>query len=266
MKNWLLRLPEIIFLAALTICLIPAWLTAQETDSKLPLIITGHPDRPFFAYKSGDRIIGLGPDLADIILSNLAIPHENRFSGPWNRVQELARNGKVDLIAGLYRTIERETFLAFSEPFFDDPTSVFVAKHGNVTISNQQDLVDWRGTTLFGDSFGNHLDHFIENELRMNRVYATEEMFSLLLSDKVDYLIFGYYSGRIVARRMGVEDQVRVAMKRLVVEKICLALSRQSPYIHLLPAINREIRRLRDEGRIDELVRKYMIRFHLAAD
>ena len=114
-------------------------------------------------WREDDRIAGVGPDLAAMILSHLGIRHQSRYLGPWKRVQENARHGKVDLIAGIYRNIEREAYLDFSDPFCEDPTSVFVAKGKAFAITDRRDLVGRRGVTLFGDSFGDSMDRFIES-------------------------------------------------------------------------------------------------------
>ena len=241
----------------------PGWSIAQEGENQSPIIMTGHPDRPPFIYQDGERIVGFGPDFAAIVLSNMGIPYERRFVGPWKRVQELARQGEVDLIAGLYRNSEREAYLAFSETFFEDPSAVFVKKTKPFFLSSHLDLVGWRGVTLFGDSFGDPLDRFIEDRLRMNRVYSLDEMFDLLLKEKADYIIFGHYAGIVAASQLGISDEIIVAKKNLVVENVYLALSKKSPHIHLLPDINREIRRLREEGRIEDLINEHMRRFTL---
>lgn len=243
----------------------PGWIIAQDSAGNTPLILTGHPDRPPFVYQDGEQIVGFGPDLAGLVLSNLGVVYKSRFVGPWKRVQELARLGMVDMLAGLYRNSERETYLVFSESFFEDPTSIFVKRDNAVSISNVKDLIGLRGVTMFGDSFGEQLDRFIVDHLRMIRVYSLKEMFDLLMSEKVDYMVFGHYAGRVAANQMGFKDKIVVAKKKLVVENVYFAFSKKSPHIHLLPDINRELRRLREQGYIDALIDNHMNRYLLKA-
>lgn len=244
----------------------PNGINAQDSAANPPVIVTGHPDRPPLAYQDGAHIVGFLPDIAGIVFSKLGIPYQNRFMGPWKRVQALARMGEVDLITGLYRNSEREIYLVFSKPFFDDPTSVFVKKDKAIAVSNQNDLVGFRGVTLFGDSFGEQFDQFIADHLRMVRVYSPKEMFDLLLSEKVDYMIFGHYAGRVAASQRGFNDQIAVAKKELLVTKICFAFSKKSPHVHLLPDINRELDKLREQGAIDALIDEQMRRYLLKAN
>lgn len=256
---------KIILILLLTVVFPSAWGNAQQGDSEAPILITGHPDRPPFIYRDGDQIVGLGPEFAGIVLSNLEVAYESHSMGPWKRVQEFARQGKVDLIAGLYRNSQRETYLAFTIPFMEDPTSVFVKKEKAFAISTRQDLVGWRGVTLFGDSFGEQMDRFMDNQLRMIRVYAIEDMFDLVLSEKADYMIFGHYAGRVAAIRMGLENVILVAKKNLVVEKVYFALSKKSPHLYLLDDINRQICKLREEGVVDALIEEQISRYRLKA-
>ena len=86
---------KIILVLLLMLPQMPNWLNAQESVSKAPVILTGHPARPPFIYRDGDQIVGLGPEFAGMVLSQLGIAYESRFTGPWKRVQELARQGKV---------------------------------------------------------------------------------------------------------------------------------------------------------------------------
>jgi polar amino acid transport system substrate-binding protein len=234
---------------------------AQENTITAPVIIASHPDRPPLAYQENEQIVGLFPELAGIIFLKLEIDYQKRFVGPWKRVLALTRQGQVDLIAGVYHKREREVYLAYSTPIFEDPTSIFVNKENPLAISDQQDLIGLRGVTLFGDSFGDSLDRFIEDYLRMVRVYSLEEMFDLLLGEKVDYIIFGYYAGRVAASQMGLQDQIAVALNELAVTEVYFAFSKKSPHLDLLPDINRELSDLRDQGTIDELVEMYVERY-----
>ncbi|MCB2147176.1 MAG: transporter substrate-binding domain-containing protein [Deltaproteobacteria bacterium] len=259
MPEWKNRISAIILL--ILIVHLPTLTSAREGGIKDPIIISGHPDYPPFMWQEGDRIVGVGPDLAGIILSGLGKAYQSRYLGPWKRVQETARYGKVDLIAGIYRNIEREAYLEFSEPYCQDPTSVFVEKGKGFAVAGREDLVNRRGVTLFGDSFGDSMDRFIEKELRMARVYSVDKMIDQLLSGKAEYLFFGYYAVRISANRLGVGEKLAVVKKDLVVENFCFAFPKRSPHAALLPKINRQIRRLRDEGRIDALIEDHMNRY-----
>lgn len=253
-------LKAILILHLLLLCL-PAWAGDREDGIRDPILISGNPAYPPFMWRDGSRIVGVGTDLTVIILSRLNQPYENRYVGPWKRVKENARLGEVDLVVGIYRNPEREAYLDFSEPYCDDPTSIFTLKEKTFSMGSRQDLVPLRGVTRFGESYGASLDRFIAAELKMSRVYSTDEMFDRLFTGKVDYLLFGYYPTRILSIRKGFEDRIAVVEKNLAVENIHLAISKQSRYRKLLPDINQLLRKLRSDGTIEALIQKHMSRY-----
>ncbi|MBV1911604.1 MAG: hypothetical protein KUG78_20095, partial [Kangiellaceae bacterium] len=53
--------------------------------TKETLISSGHGGYPPFSWKQGDKIVGLGPDLAALIFKELDITVESRYLGPWKR-------------------------------------------------------------------------------------------------------------------------------------------------------------------------------------
>lgn len=250
----------ILILYLLLLCL-PAWAGDREDGIPNPILLSGNPEYPPFMWRDGQRIVGVGTDLAVIILSRLNQPYKNRYMGPWKRVQENARMGEVDLIVGIYRNPEREDYLDFSEPYSDDPSSIFTLKEKTFPMSSRHDLVSLRGVTRFGESYGASLDRFIDTELKMSRVYSTQEMFDRLFSGKVDYMLFGYYPTRIFSIRKGYEERIAVVEKKLAVENMHLALSKRSRYRRLLPDINQLLRKLRDDGTIEALIQEHMSRY-----
>jgi hypothetical protein len=62
----------------------------------------------------------------------------------------------------------------------------------------------------------------------------------------------------IAAGRIGVSDRITVVKKDLAVENFHFAFSNKSPYVHLLPAFNRQIERLSREGRIERMMNAHL--------
>jgi polar amino acid transport system substrate-binding protein len=79
-------------------------------------------------------------------------------------------------------------------------------------------------------------------------------------------MIFGHDAGCVAINQMGFEDQILVSKKKRVVENVCFAFSKKSSHIHLLPAINRETRKRREEGYIDALVDEHIDSYLLKAN
>ena len=100
---------------------------ARAEDACEKIVMTGHPDYPAMAYRAGDRIDGAAPALVAAIAEDLGVPLVSRYLGSWSEAQEAAREGKADMIVGVYRNDEREKYLDYAEPAFAyDTVVVFV--------------------------------------------------------------------------------------------------------------------------------------------
>lgn len=227
-----------------------------------PLVISCHPDYPPVMFVKGQQPMGIAIDVATEILGHLEVPFELVSSGPWNRVQQSARLGKIDMIAGIYHNSERAEYLNYSLPFMEDPTVIFVWRGKEFPFNSLEDLIGKNGTSNLGESFGSKVDSFLEKNVKMQRVVKNEMNFRLLELGRADFFIFGLYPGRIQALQYGYNDKVKPLMKPAITENYYLALSKKSPYSNLIPKINEYIKKNITPKKIrklnEENVRKYI--------
>lgn len=223
-----------------------------------PMIISGHHDYPIFMWRRGDTIIGIGPELARLICSELNLQYEIKYLGPWKRVQECARAGCVDLIVGIYKNKERQEYLDYSVPYMPDLTSIAVRKDDPFKFSGKEDLIGLNGITMYGDSFGDELDSYIKDKLNLLRVHNADAIFINLLHHNVDYILWGDYPVIINASKLGVLDNIKLLKPAIVKQNMYMAFSKKSPYKKYLPQINIIINRLRKDGTIKKLEEKYL--------
>jgi len=73
---------------------------ADKTCTKI--VATGHPDYPVMAFKQGDLIKGAAPLLVAEIADGLEVPFESKYMGTWAEAQSATREGKADMIIGVY--------------------------------------------------------------------------------------------------------------------------------------------------------------------
>src|SRR5688572_11502905 len=119
---------------------------AAEDCSKITA--TGHPQYPVIAFKQGNKIAGAAPMLVEAIAKDLKIPLESNYMGTWADAQAAARDGKADMIFGIYYNDQRAEFLDYIEPpFVFDPVVVFVAKGKEFPFTGQDDLIGKKGVT-----------------------------------------------------------------------------------------------------------------------
>ena len=168
--------------------------SAFAADACAKLTVTGHPQYPVIMYKDGDRIAGLAPMLVEAIAKQFKIPVESKYMGSWADAQAATREGKADMIVGLYFNDERAAYLDFVRPaYLIDPwVSVFVAKGKSFPFRDKQDLIGKKGVTNRGESYGTEFDAFIKERLTVARSDGIDDAFKDLLSGKADYMIAGY--------------------------------------------------------------------------
>ena len=180
---------------------------AADTCTKI--VATGHPQYPAIAYKDGDNIAGAAPTLVAAIAKSLNIPLELKYMGSWEEAQAAARDGKADMIFGIYYNDERAKYLDYVKPaFMFDDVAVFVFKGKEFPFKGPDDLVGKKGVTNQGESYGNDFDAFIKDRLDVARTAGIDAAFKDLVAGKADYLIAGYYPGLAEAAKAGLKDQI----------------------------------------------------------
>ncbi|MFC1716294.1 transporter substrate-binding domain-containing protein, partial [Candidatus Poribacteria bacterium] len=79
---------------------------------------------PFFFEGADGRPRGILVDIWDLWSRKTGVP-VSFLTLPWAETLTQVRDGKVDINAGVFYTTERDTYLDFSQPFFDLATHLF---------------------------------------------------------------------------------------------------------------------------------------------
>ena len=230
---------------------------AFAVDECAKITATGHPQYPVIAYKDRDRISGAAAMLVETIGKELKVPVESKYTGTWADAQAAARDGKADMIFGIYYNDERATYLDYVRPaFIFDPVVVFVAKDKTFPFTGQQDLVGKKGATNKGESYGTDFDAFIEKTLSVERTDGVDDAFAALLAGKVDYVIAGYYPGLAEAAEEGVKDKIEALNPALLTAEMFVAFSKKSPCKSLAPQFGEAIATITTDGRFDKMLKE----------
>jgi polar amino acid transport system substrate-binding protein len=220
------------------------------------LTITGHPEYPPIGYKDGERIVGAGAALVERIAGELKIQVQSKYTGSWAEAQIAAREGRVDIIFGIYFNDERAAYLDYVRPgFLIDPVVVMVAKGKAFPFRGRQDLVGKKGVTNAGESYGSEFDGFMAQKLTVARSNGTEEAFQDLLSGKADYMIVGLYPGLAAAAKAGVKTRIEPLKTQLLKADMFIAFSKKSPCLGQVKAFSRKLGAMRADGTIDTIMR-----------
>lgn len=221
--------------------------------------ISGHPDWPPFSWQSGDKMVGIGAELAEIVCKDLGLTAQVAPAGNWKRVQSDAADGTLDMIAGIYVTDERKGYLDYPPtPFTDDLNVVWVVKSRAFPFNSWNDLIGKRGTAMLGDSYGEKFDQFMKDKLTVDRVSTPDLNFKKLVAGRADFYPFSLYGGQIQAKQLGFDDKVESLPNPLSKEGAYLAISKKSPIVKYLPQIDADIKKRVADGTVDKLVKKYV--------
>ncbi|MBU3950628.1 MAG: transporter substrate-binding domain-containing protein [Proteobacteria bacterium] len=94
---------------------------------------------PFHYYEEDGTLKGMASDYIHLIFECLAIQPEIRSNLEWPNVLKEAKEKKIDLISCAAKTMDREVYLAFTEPYLSFPL-VIITKTNAPFIGGRDDL------------------------------------------------------------------------------------------------------------------------------
>lgn len=228
---------------------------ALAADTCTEIVATGHPHYPAIAFKDGDQIKGAAPALVEAIAKDIKVPLKSEYMGSWEDAQAAVRDGKADMIFGVYYNDDRAKYLDYVQPaFVYDPVVVFVSKSKAFPFTGQDDLIGKKGATNKGESYGNEFDAFIKDKLDVERTDGLDAAFKDLVAGKVDYVIAGYYPGHATAADMDIDGQVEALEPAVLSAEMFVAFSKKSPCAALAPKFSEGITEMTTDGRFHKML------------
>lgn len=229
--------------------------TAFAADDCSKIVSTGHPAYPVIAFKDGDRIVGVAPDLVAAVAKKLDVPLESKSMGTWEEAQKAVRAGTADLIVGIYYNDDRASYLDYVQPaFMYDDVAVFVVKGKEFPFDGKESLIGKKGVTNEGESYGNTFDAFMSDKLDVARTKGIEAAFEALMAGDADYVIAGYHPGVAEAARAGLTDKIVPLDQALLTEEMFVAFSKASPCRSLAPEFGQGITEMTTDGSFDKML------------
>ncbi|MBT8329730.1 MAG: amino acid ABC transporter substrate-binding protein [Desulfofustis sp.] len=236
----------LVFLSA-TLLGISQLLSAQD------FIASGNPYAPPVVWEENKKLAGVAPDLVNEIFTELSLPYSVRVLSDWERVQEAAKKGEIDLIVSAYRNDERNKYLNFSIPYLPEQTVIVVEKGREFKFSSWDALKGKRGVSGIGESYGQRFDSYRAENLDIS-YYRLERAIETLNLGKADYLIIDLYTALIYARLLHGEDSITILDPPVTTENFHLAVTKDSPLNDHLEAINEKLEEKIAGGKVNELV------------
>lgn len=239
--------------------MLPFVLEAQECSK---IVISGNPDYPPITWSDNRASMpmqGIAIELVEMAFSELSIPVEVVHLGNWKRAQHSAMTGKIDLLAGPYQTPERSAYLEYREPaFMQDPVAIFFKKGREVDISDWSVLKSMTGARPLGHRFGDEFDGFAQKNLMFYSASSIQQLFEMLVNERVDYVIYGLNPGLAEAAKGGFSDEVSYAPNFITSEPMYLPFVKDSPCRKYAKFLSKKTATFIETGVVKELTAKYL--------
>lgn len=223
----------------------------KESPQSLQKIIVGTSiDYPPFAFYRQGKPAGFEIELISKILSNLNFDFEIQDL-PFNSIIAALRSNRIDLsISAITATPERKQNVNFSIPYVKSYTVLMVGKNSKINI-----LGDLKNCVV-GVQAGTTYENFTKK-------IAKDQNFKVHSLGKIPELLQEYQSGRIDALIVGNVEaktflEVNSDFRVIAIEGTDVEFAIATPQNSLLlEKINQEIIKLKSEGFIDNLAKKY---------
>ncbi len=195
------------------------------------LIASGNPQYPPYLWRNPDdeqQLVGANAALMQWLSREIGVPIETRYVGPWGRVQEEVRAGRVDLIAGAFFTLPRTEYMDYFHPAFRETRSVIWAREDRpLNFKRLNDLIGRQGVTVINNSFGVEFDDFARQSLKLTHVASIEQAIQMVQRGRADYMVYEDAPAEAYAARLGAPS-IKVLTPAVAREGLYLTLSHRS--------------------------------------
>jgi len=241
----------------LLLCVLAAVCNAQATECPR-VIFSANPNYPPFHWVEDGKLVGASIELTERIFGELGVGAEARYLGPWNRVLRAAEQGRIDMVAALKPTPEREAFLLFtSARFSTNPMAVFVRADQRIAYAGWPDLVGHIGLVARGDRFGEGFDEYLHEKLQVLTSNDMVDGFANLLRGRGKYLVTSFFAGTAYLAAHGLDAAVVPLSPMVNHGAVHHGFVRRSPCVKYAEAVASKLQAYEGDGTTSRLIAKY---------
>ena len=237
-------------------CLLFFCLSASHSFAAETFIVSGNPKAPPVVWEQYNKLTGIGPDIAQKILTELKLDYDIRVEGNWQQVQDKCKNGEIDMLVSAYKNDERAEYMEYSLAYLPQPTVIVVEKGKEFLFGRWKSLIGKKGVSNIGESYGQEFDTFIKDKLTVQFI-AFERAIELLNRGEADYLIVDLYTALIYARLLQGEDSITILDPPVTTQSFHMTIAKDSPMVVQMPVINKKLYRLVKDGTVEKLFYKH---------
>ncbi len=213
---------------------------------------------PFYSEENGE-IQGIAVEVLRELFGRMNIETELRLY-PLKRSLIYLKKGKADGLMILIKTAEREEYLQYTEPVITVRGLIWSAadrKGGAVNFDSLEDLRPYKIGVTRGYSYGQEFDNMLKT---MNTDVARRDYdnYKKLMARRIDI----FPGNEIVAKGLfenhpEFKGKFVHSDKSFIEWNLHMGISKKSKFVQIIPDINKILNDLKNEGFIDETVRRY---------
>ncbi len=224
-------------------------LCACSSKSSDKIVMATNAAFPPYESVEGSEIVGIDPEIAKLIADDLGkelVIEDMAFDSIIAAVQ----TGKADIaMAGMTVTEDRKQNIDFSDPY-TEAAQVIVVKTDS-SVASPDDLT---GKTI-GVQIGTTGDIYAEDieGATIERYSKYFEAINALIQGKIEAVIVDREPAKVFVNE---NAELKLIDKEFTVEEYAIGVSKENT--QLLNDINASLKKLKDSGKIDEIINKYI--------
>lgn len=229
-------------------------ISLEEVKKKGKLVVGTSADYPPYEFHKEidgkDTIVGFDIDIAKEIAKDMGVEVEIKdmdFDG----LLVASQAGKVDLvIAGMNPTPEREENADFSDIYYKAENCFIVRKGDESKIKSAEDI---KGLKI-GVQKGSIQEGYAQDNFKDSEIKSLAKVTDLILdlnSNKIDAILV---NTPVAETNCNKNDTLGMSEYSITDMQVGAAIAMKKNSTELKEAVNKSIKRLQDEGKIDEYV------------
>lgn len=221
----------------------------SKKDSKDTLVMATNAEFPPYEFHEGDDVVGIDADIARAIGEEMGMEVKIEDMA-FDSIIPAVTSGKVDFgAAGMTVTEDRKKNVDFTDTYAT-ATQVIIVKEGS-DIAGPDDLTGKKigvqlGTT--GDIYADDIE-----DAKVERYNKGFEAVQALTQDKIDAVVI---DGEPAKEFVAEADGLKILDEAFTEEEYAIAVAKDND--DLLKKMNEALASLKESGKIDEIVAKYI--------